>query len=188
MTSAREEKFALERPPPPSTNLPPFPQLKKKHVIRIKRSAGLFGYFPCYYLGAMAAAQFYQHAASQLPDLEAQIARGEFKPLRVRGRMWCCGCKSVSVFACVWGQWDALPTLKIRAHVQNKHTTTRHPPPTPSQQEWLAKAIHARGSLDPSGDALLEAVTGSKLQPSILLNHLRAKYAALYKLPAQQQT
>lgn len=62
------------------------------------------------------------------------------------------------------------------------------PPPTPSQQEWLAKAIHARGSLDPSGDALLEAVTGSKLQPSILLNHLRAKYAALYKLPAQQQT
>lgn len=30
MTSAREEKFALERPPPPSTNLPPFPQLKKK--------------------------------------------------------------------------------------------------------------------------------------------------------------
>lgn len=50
------------------------------------------------------------------------------------------------------------------------------------KQEWLAKAIHARGSLDPSGDELMLAVTGSRLQPSILLDHLRTKYAALYKL------
>lgn len=54
--------------------------------------------------------------------------------------------------------------------------------PLLGKQEWLAKAIHSRGSLDPSGDELMQAVTGSRLQPSILLNHLRTKYAALYKL------
>lgn len=50
-----------------------------------------------------------------------------------------------------------------------------------AQQEWLAKAIHSRGSLDPSGDELMLAVTGSRLQSSILLDHLRKKYTALYK-------
>lgn len=48
-------------------------------------SAGLFGYFPTYTLGAMYACQLYQHAASQIPDLEQQVAAGNFKPLKVRG-------------------------------------------------------------------------------------------------------
>ncbi|GBF90989.1 hypothetical protein Rsub_03844 [Raphidocelis subcapitata] len=46
-------------------------------------SAGLFAYFPTYMLGAMYAAQIYQKAAAEIPDLEAKIAAGEFKPLRV---------------------------------------------------------------------------------------------------------
>ncbi|KIZ02696.1 carboxypeptidase Taq [Monoraphidium neglectum] len=45
-------------------------------------SAGLFGYFPTYLLGAMYATQIYRHAAGQIPDLEAKIEAGEFKPLR----------------------------------------------------------------------------------------------------------
>ena len=44
----------------------------------------MFGYFPTYLLGAMYATQIYQHAATQIPDLEAKIEAGDFKPLRVR--------------------------------------------------------------------------------------------------------
>lgn len=94
-------------------------------------SAGLFGYFPTYLLGAMYATQIYQHAASQIPDLAAKIEAGDFKPLR----------------------------------------------------EWLNANIHQRGSLDPSGDDLMQAVTGSKLKPAVFLQHLRSKYSQLYKLP-----
>lgn len=45
----------------------------------------MFGYFGTYLLGAMYATQIYQHAASQIPDLEAKIEAGDFKPLRVGG-------------------------------------------------------------------------------------------------------
>ncbi|PZP35833.1 MAG: carboxypeptidase M32 [Roseateles depolymerans] len=39
--------------------------------------AGLFGYFPCYTLGAMYAAQWFATMRSQHPALDEQIARGE---------------------------------------------------------------------------------------------------------------
>ena len=45
-------------------------------------AAGLFGYFPTYSLGNLYAAQFFQQAKDDLGDLEAQLARGEFTPLR----------------------------------------------------------------------------------------------------------
>lgn len=46
-------------------------------------SAGLFGYFPTYSLGAMYACQIFEHAKQQLPGLDKQIAAGDFKPLKV---------------------------------------------------------------------------------------------------------
>lgn len=39
--------------------------------------AGLFGYFPCYTLGAMYAAQWFATMRAQQPALDAQIAHGE---------------------------------------------------------------------------------------------------------------
>ncbi|MFP6747953.1 MAG: carboxypeptidase M32 [Alphaproteobacteria bacterium] len=42
---------------------------------------GAFGYFPTYTLGAMAAAQMYQAAATALPELSDYLARGNFAPL-----------------------------------------------------------------------------------------------------------
>ena len=42
---------------------------------------GLFGYFPTYSLGSFYAAQFFAKAGQDIPDLEAQIARGELKNL-----------------------------------------------------------------------------------------------------------
>jgi carboxypeptidase Taq len=43
--------------------------------------AGLFGYFPTYTLGALAAAQLFAAAKRTLPDLDGAIARGEFVAL-----------------------------------------------------------------------------------------------------------
>jgi carboxypeptidase Taq len=42
---------------------------------------GSFGYFPSYVLGAVIAAQLWESMRGSLPDLEQQIARGEFEGL-----------------------------------------------------------------------------------------------------------
>jgi carboxypeptidase Taq len=42
---------------------------------------GSVGYFPCYSLGAMTAAQLYAAACKANPDIPAAIARGDFAPL-----------------------------------------------------------------------------------------------------------
>lgn len=43
---------------------------------------GAFGYFPTYTLGALIAAQLMEAVHHALPDLDAQISRGEFAPLQ----------------------------------------------------------------------------------------------------------
>ena len=43
--------------------------------------AGAFGYFPCYTLGAIMAAQLFEALSRPSPDLPAQIADGDFRPL-----------------------------------------------------------------------------------------------------------
>ncbi len=45
-------------------------------------SAGLIGYFPTYALGNLYAAQLFAKAAEELGDLDADFARGDFRPLR----------------------------------------------------------------------------------------------------------
>ncbi len=45
-------------------------------------SDGSFGYFPCYTLGAIHAAQFYKAAKKSLPTLENDLEKGHFAPLR----------------------------------------------------------------------------------------------------------
>lgn len=42
---------------------------------------GAFGYFPSYTLGAMAAAQLMKAARAAIPDLDAELAKGEMLPL-----------------------------------------------------------------------------------------------------------
>ena len=44
-------------------------------------SGGSFGYFPTYTLGNLYAAELYAAAESELGGLDAQLARGEFRPL-----------------------------------------------------------------------------------------------------------
>ena len=44
-------------------------------------SFGLVGYFPTYSLGNLYAAQMWETINKQIPDLDAQMARGEFGAL-----------------------------------------------------------------------------------------------------------
>jgi carboxypeptidase Taq len=44
--------------------------------------AGLIGYFPTYTLGNLMAAQLWETLRGDLPELDAQLERGEFAPLR----------------------------------------------------------------------------------------------------------
>jgi carboxypeptidase Taq len=49
-------------------------------------------------------------------------------------------------------------------------------------QGWLNERVHKVGSFYPSGDLLMEQVTGAPLDPSIFLAYLKDKYTPLYKL------
>jgi carboxypeptidase Taq len=42
----------------------------------------VMGYFPSYALGHIASAQIWERACADLPELDEQIGRGEFAPLR----------------------------------------------------------------------------------------------------------
>ena len=44
--------------------------------------AGLIGYFPTYTLGNLMAAQLWETICAELPELDGQIERGDFAPLR----------------------------------------------------------------------------------------------------------
>ncbi|MEO5733803.1 MAG: carboxypeptidase M32 [Rubrivivax sp.] len=50
----------------------------------------LFGYFPCYSLGAMYAAQWFAAMRRQMPDLDARIAAGDLEPMFgwLRDHIW----------------------------------------------------------------------------------------------------
>ena len=45
-------------------------------------SSGLIGYFSTYLLGTVMSVQIWEKAAEELGDLDEQIERGEFTPLR----------------------------------------------------------------------------------------------------------
>jgi len=52
--------------------------------------SGMFGYFPCYSLGAMYAAQWFAAMRRAVPDLDTRIARGDFAPVFdwLRAHVW----------------------------------------------------------------------------------------------------
>jgi carboxypeptidase Taq len=61
-------------------------------------SCGLFGYFPTYTIGNLVSAQLWEKILYDIPELEAQIRRGEFSELRewLRINIHCHGAKFTS--------------------------------------------------------------------------------------------
>jgi carboxypeptidase Taq len=92
-------------------------------------SEGIIGYFPTYAIGNVLAAQLWRVAQADMPDLAAELGRGELSALRV----------------------------------------------------WLRERIHRHGRLLTPPE-LVEQAVGGPLDPAPMLEHLRAKYGALYEL------
>ena len=85
--------------------------------------AGLVGYFPTYTLGALTAAQLYEAAARDLPDLDDAIARGDFGGLRawLRDRVHSAG-RLRSTLEIVRGATGAeLGVEAFLAHLQRRY-------------------------------------------------------------------
>jgi carboxypeptidase Taq len=92
-------------------------------------SEGIIGYFPTYAIGNVLAAQLWRVAQADMPELAAELARGELSALRL----------------------------------------------------WLREKIHRHGRLLTPPE-LIEQAVGGPLDPAPMLEHLRAKYGALYEL------
>ncbi|MET0341491.1 MAG: carboxypeptidase M32 [Polyangiales bacterium] len=75
--------------------------------------SGAFGYFPSYTLGALTAAQLFAAAERALPDLRADIARGDFAPLNTFLR------------DAVWSQASILPNAELLTHATGAPLSTR---------------------------------------------------------------
>ena len=63
-------------------NLPSPPHPKKGWLQDVHWVEGLFGYFPHYLVGAMAAAQLFNTLSSNLPNIKQQLAQGQTQPVQ----------------------------------------------------------------------------------------------------------
>ena len=80
-------------------------------------AGGVFGYFPTYSLGNVIAGQLWELITTDLPDLGAQIGRGELSPLRewLRERLHTHGAKfepAEMIERLTGGPLDAAPLLR----------------------------------------------------------------------------
>ena len=84
---------------------------------------GLFGYFPCYTLGAMYAAQWFAAMRRAMPDLDARLAAGElgavFDWLRVN--IWSQGSRWETPELAKRASGEALNPAHFRAHLQSRY-------------------------------------------------------------------
>ncbi|KAF9972088.1 hypothetical protein BGZ73_004823 [Actinomortierella ambigua] len=91
------------------------------------------------------------------------------------------------------GLWGYFPTYSLGAinAVQIFNTAKKQIPDLEVRltkgefhvlKEWLNKNVHEKGSLYESGEELIVAVTGEKLNVNYFINHLVEKYTAIYDL------
>ena len=85
--------------------------------------AGLFGYFPCYTLGAMYAAQFFAAMRRETPDLDARIARGELGLVFdwLRSRIWNEGSRWETPELVRRASGEALNPAHFQAHLRARY-------------------------------------------------------------------
>jgi carboxypeptidase Taq len=86
-------------------------------------SEGLFGYFPCYSLGAMYAAQWFWAMRRDVPDLDARIGAGDLAPVFdwLRERIWSQGSRWTTEELAVRASGEPLNTAHFRAHLERRY-------------------------------------------------------------------
>jgi carboxypeptidase Taq len=84
---------------------------------------GLFGYFACYTLGAMYAAQWFAAMRRALPDLDARIAAGELEPVFgwLRENIWLQGSRWTTEELVRRASGETLNPAYFRAHLEARY-------------------------------------------------------------------
>ena len=85
--------------------------------------AGLFGYFPCYTLGAMYAAQWFASIRRTTPDLDGRVARGDLAPVFdwLRANIWQQASRWPTAELAVRASGEALNPLHFRRHLETRY-------------------------------------------------------------------
>ncbi|RVT88844.1 carboxypeptidase M32 [Inhella crocodyli] len=86
-------------------------------------SAGLFGYFPCYTLGAMYAAQWFATMRREMPDLDDRIARGDLIPVFdwLKAKVWSQGSRRSTPELVQRASGEPLNPAHFRAHLEARY-------------------------------------------------------------------
>ncbi|MFM8353552.1 MAG: carboxypeptidase M32 [Gammaproteobacteria bacterium] len=85
--------------------------------------SGLFGYFPCYSLGAMYAAQWFAAIRSRHADLDQRIAAGDFAVVfdRLKAQVWDVGSRYPTAELCTRASGRVLDPGFFRAHLTARY-------------------------------------------------------------------
>ena len=83
----------------------------------------LFGYFPCYSLGAMYAAQWFAAMRRATPDLDARISRGDWAPLFdwLRDNIWSQASRWPTDELAVRASGEVLNPAYFKAHLEARY-------------------------------------------------------------------
>ena len=86
-------------------------------------SEGLIGYFPCYTLGAMYAAQWFAAIRRSTPDLDARIAGGDLAPVFdwLRDHIWLQGSRWTTAELAQRASGEALNPIHFRRHLESRY-------------------------------------------------------------------
>jgi carboxypeptidase Taq len=84
---------------------------------------GLFGYFPCYTLGAMYAAQWFAAMRRAMPDLDARIAAGDLAPVFdwLRENIWTQGSRWETAELVQRASGEPLNPAHFKAHLMGRY-------------------------------------------------------------------
>ena len=84
---------------------------------------GLFGYFPCYTLGAMYAAQWFATMRRERPARDAEITRGELTPVFdwLKSRIWSQGSRWETPELVQRASGEALNPAHFRRHLESRY-------------------------------------------------------------------
>jgi carboxypeptidase Taq len=84
---------------------------------------GLFGYFPCYSLGAMYAAQWFATMRRTWPDLDERVARGDLTFVFdwLRTHIWSQGSLWPTAQLCERASGEPLNPAHFKSHLEARY-------------------------------------------------------------------